>query len=195
MADQKSKRLELIAEIDLVEDTYLMRGIARTSLFALTIFLIAAPFLALAFYAIALPYGEERLIDFPLIFVSLVVVLLSIPFHELIHGAAFKLMNPKARVRFGYAEVGIVFASATGVFFSRKHYLIICMMPFMVLSLIYLAIGLIFKAPLTAYICFAMHTAGCVGDFYYVKRILENPRIKFCQDTKSGVRFYGYQGQ
>ncbi len=188
------QHITLIDEIDLMNDTYTLRGIARSSLLILVVFTLLAPFFAWLFYVIAKAYGVERVIDFPLIFMSLMGALLCIPMHEILHGLAFKLMSPSTKVKFGYSGLGLFFASAVGARFTRKQYIIICLIPFVVITLVFaLVIGFIFKAPLTAYLCIAMHTAGCAGDFFYVRSITKNKAIAYCEDTKTGVKFYGFK--
>lgn len=183
-------QLELVREINLFEEKETMRALVRASLMLALVFLVLVPLLALVFYQIALKSGNEKIIDFPLVFITVLIVLISLPVHELVHGLFFKLFAPRGtKIEYGYKN-GTIYATAPGVRFSRTRFIIIVLAPFVVLTLVYIAIGLTWNIPLTAYLCFATHTTGCVGDFFYVREIMADRRISVCEDTDTGVRFY-----
>lgn len=179
----------LLKEINILEDKQTVRKMLSASLILFVVFAVLIPLLAYIFYQVALKTGDERVIDFPLIFVTLAVYLLSLPAHELIHALFFKLFSPGGKITLGYKN-GMLYAGSLGNVYTRRQYLVIALAPFVVLTLVYVVIALAFKAPLTAYLCFALHTSGCVGDFYYAKEILADKRITHCEDTNQGVNFY-----
>lgn len=119
--------------------------------------------------------------------IFILVMMLSFALHEVIHGLFFWLFNKQQKVKYGYKN-GMLYATSPGSFYTKKAFLIIALGPFIGLTLLYLAIGLVY--PSVAYQLFAIHTAGCVGDFYYVYLLAKKPKKVWVEDTEVGISFY-----
>ncbi len=115
----------------------------------------------------------------------------SLPVHELVHAAFFKLLGPRGtKVIFGF-QSGMLYAGCPGVRLSRGRCTAVLLAPFVTLSIVYGLLGLVLPfawAPLLAIWLFALHTSGCVGDFYFVALIARHPEATLCEDTNKGIR-------
>lgn len=122
-----------------------------------------------------------------LMYLGLVLLLLVI--HELIHGIFFKLgTDEKVTYKFhGWA----ISASVKGIYFYKNHYLITGLAPFIIISALLIISMFIF--PMHAfmlYIILAIHTAGCIGDFYVVLKLLKYNKDTLIHDYGIGMLFY-----
>lgn len=125
--------------------------------------------------------------DFPLFAVFLIVMIGSLFLHEGIHGIFFWLFNNQKKVKFGFKN-GMLYAMSPGTFYSKGKFLLIGISPFVVLTMIYLAVGRYY--PNGALLLFAFHTAGCTGDFYYVYLLAKKAKGLLVEDTEQGITFY-----
>jgi len=124
-----------------------------------------------------------------LIVVGLTLLLMAA--HEAVHGLLMRAFG--ARPRFGAMLAGGVapafFATADGHQFTRRQYLTIAAGPTVVLS----TIGFIACfGPWGGYLVvpLAIHLGGCVGDWFAVRRTLQEPATSRCEDLRDGVRFH-----
>lgn len=123
-----------------------------------------------------------------------VLYVVSLPLHELVHAAFFKLFGPAGtRVVFGFAS-GMLYAGCPGVFLKRGQFVATLVAPFVVLSLAYLVLGVALHAPLLAGCLFCLHASGCAGDFYLTWAIARHPEADLCEDTKTGVALWRSEG-
>lgn len=122
-----------------------------------------------------------------------VVPIASLGAHELVHAFFFKQYAPPgARVSFGSnAGMGMLYASAEGVLYTRGQYLVIALAPSIVVSLLIIALGMGLRWPLWTFIVATAHLVGCTGDWGYARAIVANPAIEWCEDTSYGVAFFG----
>ena len=122
-----------------------------------------------------------------------VVALASLVVHELVHGFFFRRFAPSgSRVSFGAnLKLGMLYASAEGIVYTRQQYIVIALAPSIVVTLLLLAIGIGLKWPLWTIIVVTAHLSGCTGDWGYVRAIERDPSITHCEDTSWGVEFYG----
>lgn len=122
-----------------------------------------------------------------------VASLASLALHELVHAFFFRQFAPPgSRVTFGSnLEMGMIYASAEGIIYTRDQYLVIALAPSIVVSLLIMALGMGLRWPLWTIIVVTAHLAGCSGDWGYVRAIRRNPAIAYCEDTSYGVAFYG----
>jgi len=109
--------------------------------------------------------------------------------HELIHGIFFKLgTDQKVSYKFhGWA----LSASVKGIYFYKNHYLVTGLAPFVIISILMVLAMFIF--PMHAfmlYIILAVHTAGCIGDFYVVLKLLKYNKDTLIHDYGIGMLFY-----
>lgn len=116
----------------------------------------------------------------------------SLAAHELVHAVFFRAYAPPgARVRFGANwRLGMIYASAEGVVYTRRHYLVIALAPSVVVTLAVLAVGTGLKWPLWTILVATVHLSGCTGDWGYVRTLRRDPSIAWCEDTAWGVAFY-----
>ena len=130
----------------------------------------------------------------PLWWVSIALVTVaSLAVHELVHGFFFRQYAPAgSRVTFGAnLKMGMLYASAEGIIYTRQQYLVIAMAPSIVVTLLLVMVGIGLKWPLWTIIVATAHLSGCTGDWGYVRAILRDPSITHCEDTSWGVEFYG----
>lgn len=167
----------LIETLDLLKG----RNQVRLNLAALAIM-----FLTLALFVLFLP--DMLSFSFPLLS-FLVVYILYIIAHELTHGAAIRLLTG-AKVNYAFHGVAAS-AGNPDVYFSRGHYVVIALAPFMVWSLVGM---LLFKmlpkdVHLGFAVLFAVHLGGCVGDYVCAWKAY---RYKGCfvQDEGTKMAFY-----
>lgn len=113
--------------------------------------------------------------------------------HELVHGIFFKAFAPAgARVTFGANwKRGMLYASAEGVIYTRAQYLVIALAPTFVVTAALIAAGFACGCPVAGAFAATLHLSGCAGDWEYVREIAADPLITHCEDTASGVRFFG----
>lgn len=116
----------------------------------------------------------------------------SFALHELVHAFFFKQYAPPGtRVTFGSnLGMGMLYANAEGVVYGRAQYLTIALAPSVVVTLLLMAVGLGLRWPLWTILVVVVHLSGCTGDWGYVRAIVRNPAIAFCEDTSYGVAFY-----
>lgn len=122
-----------------------------------------------------------------------VVPIASLGAHELVHAFFFKQYAPPGtRVSFGSnVGMGMLYASAEGVLYTRGQYLVIALAPSIVVSLLIIALGMGLKWPLWTFIVATAHLVGCTGDWGYARTIVADPAIAWCEDTSYGVAFFG----
>lgn len=134
--------------------------------------------------------GADFTISFWGILLFILGYILSIILHELIHAIFFKL-NPKVKVKFKFHGFAAS-ASVPDVYFTKKHYYIVCLAPFIILNSILLML-LFFLTGGTFYLVYfllAMHFSGCVGDLYVFYKMLLMPKRILIEDYGIGMRFY-----
>lgn len=113
--------------------------------------------------------------------------------HELVHAALFKLFAPRGvRITFGANwKVGMLYACAEGVVYTRRQYLVIALGPSVAVTAAVLAWAIAAGCPVLAVGIAGVHLCGCTGDWYYVRTILRNPAVTHCEDTTWGMRLFG----
>ncbi len=132
--------------------------------------------------------GVEFKVIFRTILLTLGLLFAVFTTHEGIHGLFFKLFSPESKIKFGYMS-GMLYATAPGEVYSRKQYIIIILMPFIVITSILLI--LMFTFPHVSYkYLLAIHTGGCAGDFYYVYLMMKYKHLKYAEDTDVGMTLY-----
>ena len=130
----------------------------------------------------------------PLWWVSIALAtVVSFVVHELVHGFFFRQFAPPgARVTFGAnLKMGMLYASAEGIVYTRQQYLVIAVAPSIAVTLLLVAVGIGLKWPLWTIVVATAHLSGCTGDWGYMRAILRDPSITHCEDTSWGVEFYG----
>lgn len=140
--------------------------------------------------AVRLQFPEDlvflSLMAFGILLGSLVAAIL----HEIIHAVYMKHAGAKG-VKFGFT-LGYAYTAAPQAFFSREEYLRITLAPAVILNPILLIGSLLFlpQLNLVLYVDFALHLAGCVGDFYVAHRLRRASPRTLVRDTGVSMDFY-----
>lgn len=95
---------------------------------------------------------------------------------------------PDSQIKFGF-KAGMLYASAAGVVFSRKHFIYIVLAPLVVITVLIVIYALISQHFVSAYWALALHTTGCVGDVYYVIQLCKHKEVSHVKDTNVGAEF------
>ena len=112
-----------------------------------------------------------------------VTVLATTTIHELVHGAAYRLLG--YRVTFGMSRhLLAAYAAAFGQWQTRVHNLIVALAPLVALTGILLPLLTLKNrvVVLVAVTALMMNTAGAVGDMYLAWRLLRMPRATLLYD-------------
>jgi len=132
------------------------------------------------------------LISFPII---LGVIVATIILHEAIHGVLFLVLGGKPR--FGVKLVGRFFPVAcyatSTVPILRNQYLLVCLGPFLMLTPVFLAIGILAttdNSAALALMAMAMNAGGSIGDLMMAWKIRRHGRKTLCEDTEDGFNWY-----
>lgn len=192
------KNVVLLKKINLLENQKLIQFLSRLSLSIFLIFLavlvgyiVIDPFVLqneFRFLAETEKVGWQAIILLVSgkVFILFLLFFLSLILHEGIHGLFFKIFGAK-KVRFGFKK-GMAYAEAAGSYFRPWQFSVIALSPFCVLSLLYLLLGQLY--PISALLLAAMHTSGCVGDFYFVYLLSKFKGMSWIEDTKNGINLY-----
>ena len=172
----------VVLAADIIENTEAQTILAMWSLGIVVAGAVVA--LSFALFSGVVPWGFGW-------WVLLVLVhIVTLPVHELIHAAMFKLLGPRGtRVRFGY-ESGMLYAGCPGTKMERGRFLVVLFAPFVVVTLAYVVMGIALGDPLVAWCLFVLHTAGCTGDFHFARLVLSHPEASMCEDTEVGITLW-----
>ncbi len=164
--------------VDFLSDEPWLASVARASLAVAAVGTVADMVWALLFPTE--PLGAGWLLA------VVAATLVALPVHELVHGAAFKLVGGKdVSVRFGYASPGMLYTCADGAVLPRRAFVGVLLAPAAVVSAAFVACGLCFSAPLAGFTCLWLHLSGCTGDFAMARRIARSS-VPYVRDTKEG---------
>lgn len=181
----------MVCDIDLMGDQVVQRAFVNASLAVAVVGLVG--FVALT----ALGLGPETWRGWlRLAAGSLAAYAASLPVHELIHAALFKLLGPAGtKVCFGY-ERGMLYAGCPGVELPRGRFVAVLLAPLVMVSLACLVAGVALGAPacLGAWAVFALHASGCTGDLYCVLQFLRHPQARWGRDTERGIALLADDG-
>ncbi|AWN19828.1 DUF3267 domain-containing protein [Streptococcus sobrinus] len=117
--------------------------------------------------------------------------------HEGIHGFYFKLFKPENPLKYGTDwRLGLFNATSPGSRYPRSQMLIIYLAPFVLTSLLLtllLALGTL--SPLAYLFLAVIHTAMCVGDFYFSYLLLWKYRKYsiLVEDTETGIKIFSLE--
>lgn len=124
------------------------------------------------------------------LFTNLAIYFALIVIHELIHGIFFKLFQPKQKVLFGFKNF-MAYASSPGSKYSAREYSIICLAPFILITIgLTLFYALSSMANFDYVLLVSLHAGSCIGDFYFFKLILQSPKGAKFEDTATGFNVY-----
>ena len=123
----------------------------------------------------------------------LIVMILYIVAHELVHGAAYKLLT-KRKLTFGIT-LTVAYCGVPDIYVYRKAALISLAAPLTVFSVLFLAAAFLFTDSWDAFLAaamFSVHLGGCVGDIYDIYLYLAKFRdpLTLMRDTGPEQTFY-----
>lgn len=110
--------------------------------------------------------------------------------HELTHGVVMRHYGGK-NVKFGFTGI-YAYAGSTEVYFSRDSYIVITLAPFVLWTIIFTILLLLFHQTLYWPLVFLQitHISGCAGDLYVYHLVRKYPATLYVRDT--GVEMAGY---
>ena len=184
----QGNNLVQIREVNLLENKKIILWLNLAILPLLVVFGLFFKVVVAVFFtntvAIEDSFSFTELLIFFISFFLLIII------HEGIHGLFFKLFNPKGKVKFGFKN-GMAYATSPESFYSKKAFALICLAPFLLISVsLTLLVFLGILAPITYVSLATIHASSCVGDFYLVWLLIQAPRNCFVQDTEQGVKLY-----
>ncbi|MEB8173896.1 DUF3267 domain-containing protein [Staphylococcus equorum] len=107
--------------------------------------------------------------------------------HELIHALFFKLFSPLNKVNFGMAN-GMIYCAIPGGSFTPLTFAISAIAPFVIITSTFIITFYMGILPKVFFLSFAtMHTMSCVGDFYWVIKMIQTPKHSKIETTGSGI--------
>lgn len=182
--------MRTLLDIDFLADEALRRRLA-----ALSLALLAASVALIALLVVAgvLPGACEAASllgrgTLPWAAALVALTLVSMPVHELVHGALFRLLGgPGTRVRYGHAA-GMLYAGCPGLVLSRARFCAVLLGPAALLSALLLALPCVLGYPLLGAIACVFHLSSCAGDVLAAALALREPACTHVQDTEEGVR-------
>ncbi len=125
----------------------------------------------------------------------LVLNIAYIVLHELVHGAAYKIMT-KRKLTFGF-KLSYAYCGLPNVYVSRKTALVSLCAPLVLFSVLFIAAAIVgfFFDPYLYFLfglMFAIHFGGCMGDVYdiflYATRFKDKSTLM--RDTGAEQTFY-----
>lgn len=167
-----------VANIDVLGDGALQRGIAWLSLAVLGGTVLLAGLLAFVlggecldvWWWAALALGS----------------LVALPVHELVHGAAFKLLCPGCRVSFGFQDA-FLYTRTDGAVLPRGRMVVVLLAPAVLVTAALAAAALAAGRPVLAVLLAGIHLAGCAGDVLMAAACLREPSCTHVRDTETGI--------
>ena len=110
----------------------------------------------------------------------------ALPVHELVHGAAFRLLGGRGlRLRFGYMPPGMLYTCADGAVLPRRSFVAVLLAPAALLSAVFLAGGALLDVPMAGAPCLWLHLSGCTGDLVMARRV-SAAEAPYVRDTARG---------
>jgi len=177
--------MELYKELNILENKNLYIKINLFSLVILVVTSIIALLLSLIIFGkIHLTFSISGY------FWVVGIFLISLLIHELIHGIFFRIFSKsKAKIKYGFSK-GMLYASNPGEIYTKQHFCIIIIAPFVLNTVIFFLLYLFGLNGSVFWIVFILHTSGCAGDFWYIYEMITSPKITHCEDTPVGVKFF-----
>ena len=124
------------------------------------------------------------------IIIAVAVIVLAFVLHEGIHGLFFKAFSPKTKVYFGMHS-GMLYCAIPGARFTPRQFIIGCIAPFIFVTAALVIIFLIgILSPLSFTVIASIHAAGCIGDFYWIMKMLQTSNDATIETTERGIIIY-----
>lgn len=122
------------------------------------------------------------------------VVVAIIVLHEAVHGVLFLVLGGKPR--FGFKLAGRFFPVAYATSKApilRNQYLLVCLGPFLMLTLVFMVTGILANTDVTvalALLAMATNAAGSLADLMTAWKIRRHGRKTLYEDTENGFNWY-----
>ena len=171
-----------LADINVLEDGETQERIVRDSIVVLVVGLV----LSLVRGALGPSEGWRSLIDLTWWGALFLAYAVSLPVHELVHAAAFTLLVPGHRVRFGHTD-WMLYAGCPGALIPRRRMLVVLLAPTVVVTAALLMGTAACGRPVLGWLLATLHLSGCVGDWLMVRAIVGTPACTHVEDTDFGV--------
>lgn len=191
---QPGERMVCSGGIDTLDDPVFLARITRMSAWIAGVGVGAV---ALAFWLVPFAMGVPSPAEavalpwWPLALVAVTVAALMA--HEAVHGLFFKLFAPRAtHVTFGFKlKQGMLYACAEGIVYTRGQYQVVAAAPAVAVTALLALVGAATGWWLMVALAAVFHLSGCAGDLAYVADMARSPEVRWCEDTPTGVKFYG----
>ena len=170
--------MRTIADIDVLGDPELQRGIARLSL------VIAGATVLLA-VLLWLVLGGERVDVWWWVALAAGSVV-ALPVHEVVHAAAFKLLGAGGRVSFGFQDA-FLYTKTDGAVLSRARMVAVLLAPTVLVTAALASAALAVGRPVLAALLAGIHLSGCAGDMLMAAACLQEPACTHVRDTETGI--------
>lgn len=170
--------MRTIADIDILGNESLQARVAQLSLAVIVVTALVAALLGLAM-------GGEKL-DVWWWLALAVGSLVSLPVHELVHAAAFKLLCRDCKVSFGFQNA-FLYTKTDGAVLRRGRMLAVLLAPSVLVSAALAALALAAGLPVLATLLAGMHLSGCAGDILMAVACLREGACTHVRDTETGI--------
>ncbi len=111
-------------------------------------------------------------------------------FHELVHGMFVSIYGGKPRYGAGVYSILPFLYTTTNSIFPRNQFIIICIAPLAIISIIGVAVMAVFPSQWIL-LPLIVNTSGSVGDLWMTRTLLRYPEHILVQDQKTGDIIYG----
>jgi hypothetical protein len=121
--------------------------------------------------------------------------IIVIPFHELLHGLAYKIIGAK-KIKFGANLQQFFFFVSTDRFpVNRKELYFLALLPFGVLNLVLLMVALFWLPQYSLLFGFLLlsHNLMCIGDFAITNYVMNEKEEVFTYDEPENKKSYFYK--
>lgn len=112
--------------------------------------------------------------------------LVALPVHELVHGAAFKLLCRPCEVSFG-AQGPFLYTRTNAACATRPRMVAVLLAPSVLVTSALVAAALAAGAPTLAALLAGLHLSGCAGDMLMAADALRAPDCTHVRDTDVGI--------
>lgn len=151
---------------------------------------ILALFLFIIVFLIIILIKGKITLDLVQLYIGLLGSIIFAFLHELVHVIFFKINN-KEKIDFKF-HIFALSLSSPKLYFTKTHYIIISLAPFMVFNII--LIPLLFFVNdywfTIITILFATHISGCTGDLFVTFKLSFMPKDVLVNDYGIGMNFY-----
>jgi len=131
-------------------------------------------------------------IIFIVVLSPLLLIVLTLIFHEWCHGLAFRWAGAKPRYGAKLVKriLPILYATAAGKWLTKRQYLVVALAPTVLVNLV--GVALMWPPTLLRYLLvlpLVANFCGCVGDWWMTLFILKLPASTMIEDTQEGFRY------